>query len=150
MGKIAQDNAKIRVFLHEPRKIAQGAFAIAAIIIKEFDQGDLAVRIADHGLIGAAKEHARGVRDDLLARLGLRGLIARFEHTDRFTQDFRLLQQIILDNRLLSRLSDLAKTLPRGARDQGCKREKAKRQRSQASSAIEAATRVAMTAPAAV
>ena len=89
--KIPQDDAEIWVILHEPRKIAQGAFAVTAIIIEKLDQSDLALRIADHRLIGRAKERAGRIRYDFFSRLCLGGFLARFEHTDRFAQNFRFL-----------------------------------------------------------
>src|SRR3984893_13720092 len=67
--KITQDDAEIWVILHEPRKVAQGAFAITAIIIEKLDQSDLALRIADHRLIGRAIERAGWIRYDFFARL---------------------------------------------------------------------------------
>ena len=89
--KIAQDDAEIGIILHEPRKIAQGAFAITAIIIEKLDQSDLALRIADHRLIGRAKKRAGRIRHDFFARLCLGGFLARFERADRFAQNFRFL-----------------------------------------------------------
>ena len=89
--KIAQDDAEIWVVLHETREIAQGAFAVTAIIVEKLNQSDLARWIADHCLIGRAEKRTGRIRYDFFARLCLGRFLAGFEHVDRFAQYFRFL-----------------------------------------------------------
>src|SRR5262249_5850718 len=98
--KVAQDNAQIRIFFHEPHEIAQSPFAITAIIVEEFDKCDLAARCANHRLARGPKELFFRTGNELLALFRKCGGLARLQDTHRFAKDLRVSEQIILENRL--------------------------------------------------
>ena len=58
-GKILEDEPDMRVGSEQRDRIGQGAFAIAATVIKELHQRDVAIGVAENGLMRRMKQALR-------------------------------------------------------------------------------------------
>ncbi len=67
--EILEHDAQFRLRLHQAHEIREGAFAIAAIVIEELDQGDLALGIADDRLEGGIEQFLLVVADGVAAQV---------------------------------------------------------------------------------
>ena len=98
--KILQHHPQIRIGLHQLGQIVQGAFAIAAIIVEKFDQRDLAIGIADHGLVLRIENLRALVVHGPLAGGDFLDFLAALKLVHRIAQHFGIGEQIFLDDRL--------------------------------------------------
>ena len=110
---------------HQLHHVGHGAFAIAAIVVEEFDHGDIAVP-------GADGDAARRFEDRVLILgysrgmlLGLGGGLALAELGHRLFQHLGMLEQIIPDDGFDIAALDVGKTLRGGRRRRPaeCERE---------------------------
>jgi len=124
-----QHDLELRIALHQVEHVGHSAFAIAAIVIEELDEGDVAVLVAEHN---AARriENRRGVFGN--ARFMLLSFVsglsfAQLRHG--LFQHLGVRDEIALDDGLDIALLGIGKTLRRCGR-----RRSAKRQREQCGS----------------
>ena len=54
--KVLHDDAQLRIGLHEGAQVREGALAVAAIVIEELDERDVALRIARDDRMGGVEE----------------------------------------------------------------------------------------------
>ena len=101
--------------LHQLEHVGHRAFAVAAIVVEEFDEGDVAVLVAEH-------DAARRVENRLCVRgdarfmfLGLGGGLALAQFGHGLFQHLGMREQIILDDGLDIAALGVGKTLCRAA-----------------------------------
>ena len=98
--EIPKDDTEILVILHQTLEVAQGALAVAAIVVEELDQRDRAFRIADDETVGRVDQGTAEVPERLLARVRLRHLLLCIELGDGVAQNLGVLHQVVLDDAL--------------------------------------------------
>ena len=71
-----EHDLELGIGLQQREHVAHGVLAVAAIVVEELDEGDVALRIAEHDLVGRVEQQL-GVRlDGGLVLFGLGGLLA--------------------------------------------------------------------------
>ena len=76
--------------------VVHGALAVAAIVIEELDEGDVAVRIAERDLARRGKQRLRVLLDRDLMLLGFGRGLALLQFGHRLLQHFRMGEQIVV------------------------------------------------------
>ena len=70
--------------------VVHGALAVAAVVVEELDEGDVALRIADDDLARRIEHRLGVVLDRRLVLLGLVGGLLLLQLGDRFLQHLRI------------------------------------------------------------
>src|SRR5580693_2606914 len=96
---ILENELEVRIVLHELGDVRQRTFAEVAIVIEEFDQRRAALRVPEGRLIFRAEQSARLRGHDFLPLRVRRFLVMLVERFDRLAQHFRVVDEIILDER---------------------------------------------------
>src|ERR1700677_2416871 len=96
---ILENQLEVRIVLHELCDVRQRAFAEVAIVVEEFDERRAALRVPEGRLIFRAEQSARLRGDDFLPLRVRRFLVMLVERFDRLAQHFRVVDEIILDER---------------------------------------------------
>ncbi|MNY02099.1 hypothetical protein D3C86_1346580 [compost metagenome] len=95
--ELLKDDAHLLVALQDFIHVSHGAFAITAIVIEELDQRDVAIRIAERQ-IEFRFEDGLLVVGDGFRRLGVtRRILLAFKRILNLEHDFRVLDEILLD-----------------------------------------------------
>ena len=114
-GEFLEYDAQLGVFRQERRQVGQGVAAIAAIVVEELHQRDVAIRIAQHHLARIVEDgvlHRGDGGGGLLALLGLQGRVQRHRHA---LQYLGIAHQIGFDQRV-----ELSRVDPGDLHRRGC------------------------------
>ncbi len=95
-GEFLEHDLELGIVLHQREHVGHGALAVAAIVIEELDEGDVAVRIAEHDLVRRGEQRLRMLLDRGLVLLGFRGGLALLELGHRLLQHLRMRDQIVV------------------------------------------------------
>ena len=93
-GKFLEHDLELGIVLEQREHVAHGAFAVAAIVVEELDEGDVAVGVAEHDLVRRGEQRLGIVLDGGLVLLGLGRGLPPLQFGDGFLQHFRILDQI--------------------------------------------------------
>jgi hypothetical protein len=99
-GEFLQDDLEFRVVLEQREHVVHGALAVAAVVVEELNEGDVAVRIAEHDLPRRAKQGVRILLDRGLVLLRLRHCLPLVELVHCFLKHLRVCDQVLADNTL--------------------------------------------------
>ena len=95
-----QHDLQFRIGLHQIEHVGHRAFAVAAIVVEEFDEGDVAVLVAEHDAARRIEDRLRVAGDAGFMFLGLGGGLALAEFGHRLFQHLGMREQVIPDDRL--------------------------------------------------
>ena len=99
-GEFLQDDLEFRVVLEQREHVVHGALAVAAVVVEELHEGDVAVRIAKHDLPRRAEQGFRILLDRGLVLLRLRRCLPLVELVHRLLKHLRVCDQVLADNTL--------------------------------------------------
>src|SRR5262249_37285849 len=126
-GKFLQHEFELGVVLEQVEHVGHGAFAVAAIVVEELDERDVALRVAERHLARRGKDCGAVILDGGAVLVGLRQRLALLELVHHLLQELGMAEQIILDDAL-----DLAALLSgEGLRGSGSRRREDQRDREQ-------------------
>src|SRR6266852_2258019 len=126
-GKFLEHEFELAVVLEQVEHVGHGALAVAAIVVEEFHQRDVALRIAERHLARRGKNGGAVILDGGAVLVGLRQRLALLELAHHLLQELGMAQQIFLDDAL-----DLAALLAgEGLRGGGSRRRQDQRDREQ-------------------
>ncbi len=77
--------------------VGLGAAAVAAVVVEELDQRDVALRVADHHLARRGEEELAVVADRGDLRGLLRGVLLALQFVDRVADDLGIGDQVVAD-----------------------------------------------------
>ena len=91
---------ELGIGLHHVEHVGHGALAVAAVVVEELDEVDVAFGIADDDVALGVEQRLRIVLDRDLMLLGFGHGLPLFELGDRLLQHLRVLQEILPDDAL--------------------------------------------------
>jgi hypothetical protein len=97
--KFLEHEFQVAVGFYQIEHVGHGALAVAAIVVEELDHRDVALGIAEHHLMRRAKERRLVFRHRGPVLLGVGALLALLQLRHDVLHDFRMAEQIILDDR---------------------------------------------------
>ena len=98
--KFLEDEFEIGVGLEQLDHVGQRALAVAAIVVEELDHGDLALRVAEHDLVGRGKQRRFVVAHRGAMLLGLGVLLALLQLRHDVLDHLGVRHQVVLDDAL--------------------------------------------------
>ena len=85
-----QHHLELGIVLHQRQHVGHGALAVAAVVIEEFDEGDVAIRVAQINLARRREDRLRVFLDRRLVLLGFGHALALLEFGHCLLQHFRM------------------------------------------------------------
>lgn len=95
--KLLKDDAHLLVALQDIVHVAHGAFAITTIIVEKFDQRDVAIGIAERQIVFRFEDGLLVVGNRFRGLGVARSILLAFKRVLNLEHDFRVLDQILLD-----------------------------------------------------
>ena len=96
--KLLEHDLELGIALHQREHVVHGALAVAAVVIEELDEGDVALRVADHDLTRRIEDRLGVVLDRGLVFRGFVGGLLLLQLGHRLLQHFRMLDEIFADD----------------------------------------------------
>ena len=97
-GKFLEHDLEIGVSLHQRHHVGHGALAVAAIVVEELDEGDIALRIPDRNVARRVEQDFGIVLDRRLVLFGLALGLALLKFGDCVLQHLRIVEQVLADD----------------------------------------------------
>jgi hypothetical protein len=99
-GEFLEHDLELGVVLQEREHVAHCVLAVAAIVIEEFDEGDVAIVIAERDLPRRHEQRLRILLDGGLALLGDGGVLLLLEFGHRVLENLRVRDEVFADDGL--------------------------------------------------
>ncbi len=100
IGKSFEHHAKLGIRFDQLGDRIHRLLAVAAVVVEEFDERDVAARIAHDGLVGRVHDFVAVLADGLFARGGLGDLFALSKFVNCFLDHFRIGNEIVVHDLL--------------------------------------------------
>ncbi len=95
-----QHDLELGIVLHQREHVVHGALAVAAVVVEELNEGDVAVRISQNDLARRAEDGLRILLDRRLVLFRIRRGLTFLELGHRVLDDFRVGDQVVAHDAL--------------------------------------------------